>query len=120
MVEDVSERFLYRQDVVLHQPGVQAAHTAGNIEADAAGRDHAALVGVEGRHAADGKAITPVRIGHGVTGLDDAGQGRDVDGLFVDLVVHGADERFIGVDDRRHAHGAVGFDLPFVIGATFK
>jgi len=47
-----------------HQPGVQAAHPAGDVEAHAAGRHHAAGVGVEGRHAADRKTVTPVRVRH--------------------------------------------------------
>ena len=68
----VRQRLLDRLDVVARQAGVQAAHAAGDVEADAARGHDAALVRVEGRHAADGEAVAPVRIGHGVGRADDA------------------------------------------------
>ena len=117
-VERLGQRLLRRQDVVLRQPGMQAAYPAGNVEAHAAGRNHTACVRVERGHAADGKAVTPVGIGHGVRRLDDAREHGDVDRLFVDLLVHVADELFAGINHRRHAHGAVGRDFPFVFGAS--
>jgi hypothetical protein len=40
------------------------AHTTGNIEADTTSRDHAAFIGIEGRHATDGESVAPMGIRH--------------------------------------------------------
>jgi hypothetical protein len=81
-------------------------------KADAPGRDHAALVGIEGRHAADRKAVAPVGVRHDIGGLNDSGQHGDIARLLGDLVIHVADEGLVGIDDGRHAHGAGRFDTP--------
>ena len=53
-----------------------------------------------------------MRVGHGIGCFDDARQRGDVCGLLVDLIVHVADQVFVGIDDRRHAHRAVRLDAP--------
>ena len=40
------------------------------------------------------------------------GKHRDIHRLLEDLVVHVADQILVGVDDRRHPHGAVQLDSP--------
>src|SRR5262249_34863438 len=61
-----------------HAADRQEAHAAVDVEADAAGRDHAALGRIEGRHAADREAVAPVNVGHRERRADDARQARDV------------------------------------------
>ena len=97
-----------REELGNRETSQHRAHAAGDIEPDAAGRNDAALVGIEGRHAADGKAVAPMGVGHGIGCSDNARQRGDVCGLLVDLIVHVADQVFVGIDDRRHTHGAVG------------
>ncbi len=70
---EFGQRFLHRQNVGDFQPGQHGAHAAGNIEADAAGRHHAARVGVEGGDAADRKAVAPMGVRHDVGGMHNAG-----------------------------------------------
>ena len=94
------------------QAGEHRAHAARDVEADAAGRHDAALLGIERRDAADREAVAPMGVRHGVGRLHDAGQRRDIDRLLEDLVVHVADQLLVGVDDRRHAHRAVRLDAP--------
>ena len=53
-----------------------------------------------------------MRVRHRIGCLDDPGQRRNVGRLFVDLVVHVADQLFVGVDDGRHAHRALRFNAP--------
>jgi hypothetical protein len=110
----IGERLPGERDVIRAQPGVQAAHAAGDIETDAAGRDDPALLGIEGRHAADRETVTPVRVRHRIGMIDDARQGRHVSHLLVNLVVHGFDQRTIGVNDRGHPHPALCRDFPGV------
>jgi hypothetical protein len=90
----------------------QTAHATGNIEADAAGGNDSAFLGIEGRHASNGKTIAPMGVGHGVDRAHDTGQHRDIGGLRIDLVIHVADEGFVGVDNSRNPHAAGGFDAP--------
>ncbi len=68
------------------------------------------MIGIERRDAADRETVTPMGIRHGVGGLHDPGKRRDIHRLLEDLVVHVADQILVGVDDRRHAHRAVGLD----------
>ena len=77
----VGERALHRLDICPGEPGVQAAHAARNVEAHTAGRHHAAALGVKGGDTTDGKAVTPVSIGHRIRRTDDARQRGDVDRL---------------------------------------
>ena len=111
-VERVGERLLDRQNFGDRKAGEQRAHAAGNIETDAARRDDAALLGIEGRDAADRKAVAPMRVRHDIASFDDAGQGSDIGGLFADFVVHVTEQRLVGEDDRRHAHRAGRLDTP--------
>ncbi len=108
----VGKPLLERSDVRGLQPGVQGAHAAGNVESHPASRHHAALVGIERRHPADRETVAPVCVGHGVGRLNDARQGGDVGELFVDLVVHLADQSLIGIDHRRNAHFSERGDAP--------
>ena len=108
----VGKRLLHRNNVGDFETGQHRAHAAGNIEADPAGRHHTALVWVKRRHAANGKAVAPVGIRHGIGRLYNPGQRRDIGRLFVDLVVHFADQVFVGIDDRWHPHRAVRLNAP--------
>lgn len=110
--ELVGEFALNRRDVAEGQPCEHRAHAAGNVEADAARRYDAALVGIEGGHPADREPIAPMRVRHRVNRLHDARQPRHIGGLLVDLIVHVGDERVVGVDDSRHAHAAHRLDAP--------
>jgi hypothetical protein len=111
-VERVGKRLLHGPDVGQLKARQYGAHAARNVEAHAARRDHAAVVGIEGRNPADRKAVAPVSVGHDVGRGDDARQRRYVCRLVVNLVIHAADEVFIGVDDRRHAHRPARLDAP--------
>jgi hypothetical protein len=84
-----------------------------NVEADAARRDDAARRRIERGDAADRKAVAPVRVGQSKRRLHDPGQARHVAHLLAHLVVHGADQGFVGEDRAGHAHAAGGRDLPF-------
>jgi hypothetical protein len=101
-----------RKNVGDRQAGQHGANAARDIEADAASGYHAAVVQVECRHAADRESVAPVRVGHHISRLNDPGQRRDIHRLFVYLVIHVADQVFIGVDDRRNAHRTRGLDTP--------
>src|SRR5262249_35208084 len=78
----------------------------------AARRDAAIRIRIESGNSADRKAIAPMRVGHDIGCGNDTGKGRDICRLVVNLVVHAADEVFIRVDDRGHAHGAAALDAP--------
>jgi hypothetical protein len=67
--------------VIAAKIGCQQANAAGDVEADTTGRNHAVLPDVGRGHPADGEAVTPVHVRHGVGRGDDAGQGRDVGDL---------------------------------------
>ena len=84
-IERIGERLLDRKNVLDRQAGSHRADATRNIEADAARRDDAAELRVEGRHPADRKAVAPMRIRHGVASLDDAGQRSDIGRLFARL-----------------------------------
>ena len=75
--------------------------------------------GVEGGDAADGEAVAPVGVGHGVGAFDDAGQGGDVADLLGDLVVHAGDQVLGGVDYAIDVHLAGAFDEPGGIASAF-
>ena len=94
--------------------GKQVADAAGDVEADAAGRDDAAGLGVERGDAADRKTVAPMGVGHGEGGFLDAGQGGHVGNLFMDFGVHVAQERLGGEQHARDAHLALGLDPPFI------
>jgi hypothetical protein len=117
-VQGVGQHFLGRHDLLGAEPGVQASDAARYVVADPSGGDDAALVRIEGGHAADRKTIAPVCVGHGVRAFHDAGQGGDVAQLFVHLAIHGANQGFVSVDHRGHAHGVVGSDFPLVVGVA--
>jgi hypothetical protein len=112
MEQRVGEFLLHRQDIRDRKPGQHRAHATGNVEADATGRHDAALVRIEGRDSANREAIAPVGVRHGIRRPDDPRQGRDVGCLLVDLVVHVADEVFVGINDRRDQHSPVRLDTP--------
>ena len=112
--QGLRQAVLYRQDTVAFEAGMQGAYAAGNIKPHATGRDDTALIRIEGGHAADGKPVAPMGIGHGIGGLDDPGKGSHVGELFEDLVIHLFDERRAGVENRRNAHLTEGFDAPGV------
>src|SRR5690606_31579178 len=112
----VGERLLPCLEVRALQARVEAADAARDVETDAAGRDDAAFVRIEGGDAAYGEAVAPMRVRHRVRGADDPRQRRDVAELLVDLHIHRADQRLAAVDHARHAHRAARRDAPFVVG----
>ncbi len=87
---------------------IQGSHPTGDVETHSARRDDTALRLIEGRHAADGKTVAPVGVGHGIGGLDDARQGGHVHGLFRHLIVQAAYKIFVAIEDGRDAHPAPG------------
>ena len=110
--QGVGERLLDRSDVIDREPGQHRAHAARDVESNASSRDDAALVRIECRDAPDREAVTPMRVGHGIGGLYDPWKRRHIDGLLEDLVIHVADQIFIGVNDRRHPHRALRLNPP--------
>ncbi len=113
--QGIGEILLHGFDVRTPQSRVQGPDAAGDVKAHAARGHHAAGLRIERGHAADGKAVAPVRIRHRVRRLDDPRQPGDVCDLFIDLVVHRPDQVRVGVDDRRHVHAAFRLDLPGII-----
>ena len=98
-----------RPYVALFERGPHQPHAAVDVEADAAGRDHA-VVAVHGRHAADGETVALVNIGHGQARPHDSRQRGHVHGLFQREVL--ADLRHQGLagvhhDVRPHAPGLI-------------
>ncbi len=93
--------------------GQHGAYATGDVEADAAGRDHATPIGVERGDAADRKAVAPVGVGQGEGRFDDAGQAGDVLHLFQYLVVHRVEQRLVGEDHPRYAHAPGRLEAPF-------
>src|SRR5690606_4560604 len=116
----IRERFLLRLDIGQREPGVPAPDAAGDVEADAAGRDDSSFVRIECRDAADRKPVAPMRIRHRVRRPHDARQRGDVAYLRVALLVHLADERLVAIDDARHAHLAGGVYAPAVLGFALE
>ena len=102
------------------EPGAEHAHTAGDIEADATGRHHAAGGRIEGRHATDRKAIARMRVRQRVGGQDDAGQAGDVADLLRHPVVHVANQRRIAVDHAGHAHGVTARQVPVAFAVLIE
>ncbi len=45
--------------LIERQTGVQSAYATGDVEADAAARDHTTFIRIKRRHTTDGKTITP-------------------------------------------------------------
>ncbi len=70
-----------RPYIALFERGPHQPHAAVDVEADAAGRDHAAIA-IHGRHAADGETVALVNIGHGQARPHDSRQRGHVHGLF--------------------------------------
>ncbi len=116
----LSHGWIYRLDVVPTDTGMQGADPAGNIETYPSGGYDASCRRVESGHPADRKAITPVSIGHGESGLDDAGQGGDMGELFIDFFIHGLDQSLVGIDNGRNAHLPVRRDFPSKIPGSAK
>jgi len=102
----VAQLVLDRLDHARGQAGGEQPHAAGDVEPHAAGGDDAAFLRVEGGHAADGESIAPVRVGQRKRRFDDPRQRGYVGDLLEHLVVHRLQQRTVGEDDRRHAHGA--------------
>src|SRR5262249_4029305 len=111
-VERVGQCALHGPNVGELESGEYGAHAAGNVEADAARRDDAIRIRIEGGNSANRKAIAPVRVGHNVGRGNNAGKRCNICRLVVNLVVHAADEVFVRVDDRGHAHRAAALDAP--------
>ena len=74
------------------QTGVQNAHPPGDIHADGATDDHSALVRIERGHRASRRAIARTRIRQRIDSLDYARQTGHLDDLWVDRIVHDADQ----------------------------
>ena len=101
----VDELFDTRLDIIEREVGADQAYAAVNIVTHTAGRDHAALVRVGRRHAADAEAVAPVNVRHGQRVPDDAGQRGDVGDLLGRLVLlDGIDQPLVGVNQAVHAH----------------
>ncbi len=114
-VERVRQAAPERLYIAHRQTRVQRAHAAGDVKADAAGRNDPALIGVECSHTADGKAITPVGVRHHETRRDDARQLSHVDRLLVDFLVHAPNQLAVAVDDSGNAHAPAGVYAPNVV-----
>jgi hypothetical protein len=70
-VETVHQRLEHGPDVARLDLGGEQPYPAGDVEADPAGRDHPAGRRVGGGHSADGEAVPPVHVRHGVRGAHD-------------------------------------------------
>ena len=85
---------------------------AADVVADTA-RGNDALVDVEGGDTADGEAVAPVDVRHGVRGAHDARQTGDVLDLLEGVVEFARlDHAAAGEDPSRHAHRRLAVDLP--------
>jgi hypothetical protein len=78
--ESVQQRLQLRQEFRLAQGGHEKPHAAGDVVPHSS-RGEDALFGVEGGHAADGKAVSPVDVRHGDALPHDARQGCHVHNL---------------------------------------
>src|SRR5438067_183633 len=111
-VERVGQCALYAPNVGELEPGEYRAHAAGNVEADTARRNNAIRIRIESCNSTDWKPVAPMRVGLDVGRGNYARKRRDICRLVVNFVIHAADEVFVGVDDRGHAHRAVALDAP--------
>ena len=118
--QGVGQQFFHRLDLLDRQSGAKQTDSAGNVEAHAAGRHHAAEIGIECGDPADGKPIAPMSIRHRIGRLDDAGQRGHVGHLLVHFLVHMVNQLFGSVDHTRHSHLAARRDVPFVPLASFQ
>ena len=59
-----------------------------------------------------------MRIGHGIGGRYDTGQGGDIGDLLVYLVIHVAYQLLAGIDDGRDVHVTERFYSPGIFGLT--
>src|SRR4029453_3668576 len=100
----IDDFFHTRLHVIEREVGDNQAHTAVDVESDATGRDHAALVHVHRCDATNGKPVTAMAGGHAKRVAADAGQCGDVTDLLVNGFVHFAHQLFCRNDARRHAH----------------
>ena len=107
-----------RPHLLLGQGRQAEAHAAVDVEADAAGRDHAA-VRVHRRHAADREAVAPVAVRHAEGVVDDAGQAGHVGDLVEDAGLHAAQQRLRGDDPRRDPHPLLEGDREFPDGIGY-
>ena len=114
MKQGVGQLFLHRLKIFDRESRAQRPDSTGNVEAHTAGRHNTSEVGIERGDPADGKPIAPMGIGHRIGGSDDPRERCDVRDLFIDLLVHVANQRFAGIDHRRHQHLAVRRYVPFV------
>src|SRR5438128_3805900 len=102
--EKIDNFFQARLYVVAREVCDDQTHAAVDVESNAAGRDHTALVHIHGRNAADGESVAAVAVGHAKRVARDARQRGDVANLLVNGFVHFAHELFCRDDPRRHAH----------------
>src|SRR5213596_2816340 len=79
-------------------------HAAVDVESNATGRDHTALVHIHGRNAADREPVAAVAVGHAKRVARDARQRGDIADLLVNGFVHFAHELFCRDDPRRYMH----------------
>src|SRR6266545_280497 len=100
----IDDFFQTRLDVVKHEVGGDQAHTAVDVESDAARRDHASLVHIHRCDPPNGKTIAAMAVGHAERVAADARQRGYVADLLVNSFVHFAYQLFCRDDARRHAH----------------
>ena len=94
-----------RPTLLAGQRTAEQAHAAIDVKADAAGRNHAVVVRVRGRHAADGEAVALVNVGHGQRPPHDPRQHRHVDRLLEREVFEQVlQQPLVRVDERVRQH----------------
>ena len=101
--EGIDEGIDERLHALRLQIRAQQAHAAVDVKAHPAGADDAILL-AKGSHAADGKAIAQMGIGHGHGVLDNAGQGGNVGHLIDRSRLHHLPQRRGDKNSPRHAH----------------
>jgi len=110
------DRGQVRPEVGLAERRREQADAAGDVEADAARRDHPAGRRIGGRDAPDGEAVTPVDVRHGERGGHDARQGGDVRDLAEGVIaVDGGQQAAGGEHHAGDAHGPGLIDAPAVV-----
>ncbi len=110
--QDFLQLFLHRLKVIGLESGSKQPDPTGEIEPYAAGGNDAPVVRIERGNSTDGKPIAPVCSGHRIGGADNTPQGRHIDDLLVDLVVHVPNQLLRGKDHPRYPHLAGGRNLP--------